>query len=720
MSRKSRSSIESYQDAVAKWLVTPYSKSSAGWKILFSPSGIYKLNPKADAPRIAELCLQTIYDNAKAASLCFRLSSRVESEFGLSCLSSKQRFRVGAFLLNSLIRADACYLFNALSHPDYHSYIIKTTSKELRERTQTYTQFKPFPKWSQPTDEYGNELVKSFIWHPDEWHFDQTKKPLVKHHPLFWDTTLHEKGSVKICGVCVPKKERDKALGYVPPSGPAPWVQAVNRLESNSYRINDELLGIAEKLGKQRRFPGRRHTPSYAGRKRRFDNVIQEAKRLSDRRFYQRAHVEFRGRMYLSKSPLNYQGDDLSRAVIEFSSGKRLTKDGLMYLRLHAANCFGETGTIDQRVDWARQNEKQLIRYAKKPIETFKDWSKAKHQFRFLRACLELRDARAKKSFSSRLPIELDQSNSAFQHIALLYGDDELAKKSNLIALSDFYDDLAKGWNPNVKLNKKERRAVIKAIVLPYSYGAGVVRIAKENLIDLDIPAINRMTDEGRKELARSGVALLCQYAPIVERYKSETKQIAHQLLWKSVKPSGSSKGSNRRKGKKNKIRTSVDRMQWTTPSGFEVHTSPRKTESDFVRIYKGRRGVSSDGSPYAQIVARHRTSTVLTREMEVGVMANFVHSVDAAVAHWVFCRTDFPIISIQDAFACHASNVHKMRKHLSSVLEMVHRDYTPLNLLKRDVLGKKMPTGLITWTSRDVQAIDLAREVGQSQIAFS
>ena len=100
--------------------------------------------------------------------------------------------------------------------------------------------------------------------------------------------------------------------------------------------------------------------------------------------------------------------------------------------------------------------------------------------------------------------------------------------------------------------------------------------------------------------------------------------------------------------------------------------------------------------------------------------MANFIHSVDAAVAHWVFCQTDFPIISIQDAFACHASNVHKMREHLSSVLEMVHRDYTPLNLLKHDVLGKKMPKGLFTWTSRDIQAIDLAREVGHSKIAFS
>ncbi|MBT6599301.1 MAG: hypothetical protein HOB33_09615 [Bacteroidetes Order II. Incertae sedis bacterium] len=479
-------------------------------------------------------------------------------------------------------------------------------------------------------------------------------------------------------------------------------------------------MGVAVELGKGGLFPGKRHVPSYVGRKQQFDNVIQEAKRLSGRRFYQRAHVDFRGRIYLSRSPLNYQGDDLSRAVIEFSSGKRLTKNGLMYLRLHAANCFGETGTIDQRVDWARQNEKQLIRYAKKPVETFKDWSKAKHQFRFLRACLELRDARAKKSFSSRLPIELDQSNSAFQHIALLYGNYELAKRSNLVAFSDFYDDLTKGWKCNVKLKEKERRTVIKAIVLPYSYGAGAATIAKENLIDLDIPAINRMSHEERKELARSGVALLGQYAPIVEQYKAETKQIAHQLLWKPVKPSGSSKGSNRRKGKKKEVRTSADRIRWTTPSGFEVHASPRKTKEGRALIYKGRKGISEDGSRFVQIKARHRTNIVLAGAMETGVMANFIHSVDAAVAHWVFCQTDFPIISIQDAFACHASNVHKMRGHLSSVLEMVHRDYTPLNLLKHDVLGKKMPKGLFTWTSRDIQAIDLAREVGHSKIAFS
>ena len=242
--QKSESFLKSYQDEVAQWLAKPRSKSAVGWKLLFSPSGRYRLNPKTDAPRIAEICLESIYENAKATALCFRLSKCVESEFGLSQLSSKQRFHLGAFLLNSLIRADACYLFDALRHSDYHSYIIKITSSELRETTKTYTQYKPFSKWSQPTDEYGHELVKSFIWQPDEWHFDQTKKPLVKHHPFFWDTTLHEKGSVKIGGIYVPKIELAKAMGYTPPSGPAPWVQAVNRLESNSYRIKAETFTV--------------------------------------------------------------------------------------------------------------------------------------------------------------------------------------------------------------------------------------------------------------------------------------------------------------------------------------------------------------------------------------------------------------------------------------------------------------------------------------------
>ncbi len=50
--QKSESFLKSYQDEVAQWLAKPRSKSAVGWKLLFSPSGRYRLNPKTDAPRI--------------------------------------------------------------------------------------------------------------------------------------------------------------------------------------------------------------------------------------------------------------------------------------------------------------------------------------------------------------------------------------------------------------------------------------------------------------------------------------------------------------------------------------------------------------------------------------------------------------------------------------------------------------------------------------------
>ena len=114
-----------------------------------------------------------------------------------------------------------------------------------------------------------------------------------------------------------------------------------------------------------------------------------------------------------------------------------------------------------------------------------------------------------KGRFVSHLPIELDQSNSAFAHIGLLMGDEELQKKAGMDQeWSDVYSDIAESVNLGGP-DKNETRKIIKKVSVPWSYGAGIqtcgdaiVKIVDENpnkyqyLQGLDIEEINDLALE--------------------------------------------------------------------------------------------------------------------------------------------------------------------------------------------------------------------------------
>lgn len=82
-----------------------------------------------------------------------------------------------------------------------------------------------------------------------------------------------------------------------------------------------------------------------------------------------------------------------------------------------------------------------FIRYAENPVATYDEWrvniegDDLSDPLLFIRACMELRDATTdkkglnrKEGFITHLPVEVDQSNSVIQHLALFYGDASLAR----------------------------------------------------------------------------------------------------------------------------------------------------------------------------------------------------------------------------------------------------------------------------------------------------
>jgi DNA-directed RNA polymerase len=57
--------------------------------------------------------------------------------------------------------------------------------------------------------------------------------------------------------------------------------------------------------------------------------------------------------LYTNSFFLSYQGGDLSRSLIEFGSGEKLTDEGIKYLYIFGANCYSSTlgkKSIEQRI----------------------------------------------------------------------------------------------------------------------------------------------------------------------------------------------------------------------------------------------------------------------------------------------------------------------------------------------------------------------------------
>ena len=89
--------------------------------------------------------------------------------------------------------------------------------------------------------------------------------------------------------------------------------------------------------------------------------------------------MDWRGRIYPLPQSLNPQGDDTSKALLEFAEGKPFDKNGAYWLSIHLANLFGngvDKYAFKDRIKWVNDNEKEIIDSAKNHLKG-KFWEKA-------------------------------------------------------------------------------------------------------------------------------------------------------------------------------------------------------------------------------------------------------------------------------------------------------------------------------------------------------
>jgi DNA-directed RNA polymerase len=516
----------------------------------------------------------------------------------------------------------------------------------------------------------------------------------------------------------------------------------------DDYRMtHDELKTLFKYWGDRKRL--KEKIQSVKARRKRFEDERDKAIELKGKVFYQRVKMCYRGRMYYP-SDFSIQGTDFARAVIEFADPDGLNADASDWLRIHAGNMYGMSGDVEVRARESREKDAEYMAIGVDPIGQFSNWKKAEKPYSFLRACLEITDelgllwrtkegqeatkkeskkiqalcrkagAKSKKysegiitnddmvQMPTRLPVELDQSASAYQHIALLMGDKKLLKEANAGEVwSDLYREVAKdeGMQREGLTEEDEKRKLIKLVAVPWGYGASE-RTCADDLVKYrdesphKAPYLNTLTVDQVNELVTDIVTLLEKRFPACVGYRDMVEKAVEAVSTESKKTSKTDSpidwsgmgmkvdDARVKAGRKESIR-------WLTPSQWEVVQRKHYAKKDQVDIYGGPE--VGDVHPRVKIP----TNTIDWKKNKTSAPANLVHSMDASVIHMMLAYGEFksgvsktgdayfdisgpkgsimyPVATTHDAFHVHATNASDIVSKFKSALEELYK----LNLL--------------------------------------
>jgi len=406
--------------------------------------------------------------------------------------------------------------------------------------------------------------------------------------------------------------------------------------------------------------------------------------------------IDFRGRIYPTTSALNYQGDELNRALCCFDEAKPIgTGKSLMWFKVHGANTWGEDKlSMDARCQWVDDNRDRIKAVYDDPLDN-RWWCEADKPWLFLAWCLEAGAAlEDPQNFASRLPVAMDGSANGLQILGLATRCERTAAATNCLPAdipADIYKDVADETTKRLlefaKNDDKEGewargflmvgkgevpRKATKRLTMTYVYSAtaysrqGYVsdwyhdEVAGQRLDPPPFPGND--TYSATWWLATVMVDALADVVRSAATAMSWMQQVTDVL------------------SKHNK------HLSWVSPTGLRVQQAYRKSTSKIYEISLRRK---------VKVYTREWSDDVDSRKARSACVPNWVHSIDAAAATLTICQavdagvTGFQMI--HDSFACHAHDAPVLAHTLRSVYQDIVTD-NPLQKLADDV-RKQLPS---------------------------
>nr|QWO71412.1 RNA polymerase [Termitomyces sp. T28]QWO71415.1 RNA polymerase [Termitomyces sp. T60a]QWO71420.1 RNA polymerase [Termitomyces sp. T99]QWO71421.1 RNA polymerase [Termitomyces sp. T132]QWO71424.1 RNA polymerase [Termitomyces sp. T8] len=191
-----------------------------------------------------------------------------------------------------------------------------------------------------------------------------------------------------------------------------------------------------------------------------YKNILTLAVIFEDVNFYIPTYFDFRGRIYSVVDYLNYQGEDISRGLIEFSNGCVLDINNVLYVLQYLANTSGKSKlTVLNKTKWAINIINNLnilkIHLTINNLEEIFNFNNFKvcdikleelinnyyikellldneDKLQFLGTLLSLIKNLLNRNLKFCTPICFDATCSGFQHLSAIFLDVEMAITSNV------------------------------------------------------------------------------------------------------------------------------------------------------------------------------------------------------------------------------------------------------------------------------------------------
>ena len=118
--------------------------------------------------------------------------------------------------------------------------------------------------------------------------------------------------------------------------------------------------------------------------------TMEAVRRFKDKEFFIPWSFDYRGRAYPIPAFLTPQDTDFGKSLIRFSNESPVTHEAMEWLSFQCATTYGlDKATMEERLQWTKDNIFTITRVATDPIDNIGDWEGAEEPWQFLAACDE-------------------------------------------------------------------------------------------------------------------------------------------------------------------------------------------------------------------------------------------------------------------------------------------------------------------------------------------
>ncbi len=350
-------------------------------------------------------------------------------------------------------------------------------------------------------------------------------------------------------------------------------------------------------------------------------------------KFYIPWSFDYRGRAYPIPAFLTPQDTDFGKSLLKFHEMSFMTPEAEEWLAFQVATTYGlDKAPMSERLAWVRDNVTIISKVATDPIGNLPEWEVADEPWQFLAACEEYYACviTCTRQHTS-LPVATDATCSGLQILAGLARDASTAKLVNVLPSDkpqDAYKVVAEAAAPHVPETVRPYmdRKTVKRVVMTVPYNAkpfsnrGYIREAlKEKGVEVE-----------KDDLTETVKAVRAAMDRIVPGPMAVMSWIESEVG--------------------NAIDRGLNKLTWTTPSGFSVTQKLMKKDHQEISLeLLGRCRIKVATGDSKKVDKNHHKNATAP---------NLIHSLDASLLHLSALRFDAPISLIHDSVLCRATDM--------------------------------------------------------------